>query len=614
MDSAGINQFDVIVIGGGHAGVEAAWSAAKMGSNVLLCSGKMAPIGNMPCNPSVGGLGKGHLVCEVAALGGLMPSLCSKTYLQARMLNTSRGPAVQGLRLQIDKYAYAKEAACSLENVENLTIVRENVASLVLTTLPDGSKHVSGVTLESGVAYHASTVVIAAGTFLRGTVHIGSQTTFPGNADKPCSSDLSSSLEKATGAKLGRLKTGTPPRILRDSIDLTQLAKQPADHLDYLFEFDEIDVKNTHLCYIAHTNETTHKHIADNLDRSALFGGYITGTGPRYCPSIEDKIGRFPDKKSHHVFVEPEGADCDEIYPSGLSTSLPLDVQKDYICSMKGFENAIITKPGYAVEYDFLQPNHLTHSLECKKVSGLFLAGQVNGTTGYEEAAAQGMMAGINAALKSSGKDPFVLERTESYIGVMIDDLVTLGVDEPYRMFTSRAERRLLLRQDNVFLRLMPYGRKLGLIDDALWSRFEAERIVVEKGDEILRHRWGQTELFKALNIIPFDPSARQKASDILNKSLGDDVKITNRALLSLHAMVRYEGYLQNEEREVKKAKQSAMVRIPEDFEYDNIQGMTIELRQKLARVRPATVAQAQLIQGMTPAAISVLLFKITQL
>jgi len=449
------NKFDVIVVGAGHAGVEAAYAAAKMGSKTLLITLDKNKMALMPCNPSIGGLGKGHIVYEISALGGMMPKLCTHSYLQARMLNTSKGPAVQGLRLQIHKFEYAKKARELLEQVENLNI-HEGMVIQVITN----NNKITGVRTQANQEFYAPAVIITSGTFLNGVTHIGFETQSAGRRGELAVPTLTKSLELATGIKFKRLKTGTPPRLLKSSIDFSVLEKQEASKLEYLYEFDPINIQEKESCYITTTNENTHKIIRENLERSALYGGKISGIGPRYCPSIEDKIKRHPDRNSHHVFVEPDGENLEKIYPAGISTSLPLNVQEQYVRSIKGFEKAIFTDPGYAIEYDFIEPHNLKYTLESKTVSGLYFAGQVIGTTGYEEAAGLGLVAGINAHLKIHNQEPFILSRTESYIGVMIDDLITIGIDEPYRMFTSRAERRLLLRQDNVFLRLMPYGKR----------------------------------------------------------------------------------------------------------------------------------------------------------
>ena len=611
------NQFDVIVIGGGHAGVEAAYAASKLGSQTLLITIDAQKIALMPCNPSIGGLGKGHIVYEVAALGGLMPQLASHTYLQARMLNTSKGPAVQGLRLQIDKFAYNTLAVKTLFEQKNLTIVQAMAEELLIEEA-DGIKKIIGLKTKDGRIFYAPTVVLTTGTFLNGLIHIGQNQTHAGRMDEQAAHGLSTSLSKIMGVTLGRLKTGTPPRLLRQSLDFSRIAYQASDKLEYLFEFKHFPVTEKMACYLTHTSEATHAIIAKNLHLSAMYSGRIKGVGPRYCPSIEDKIGRYPDKSSHHIFIEPEGEGNDEVYPAGLSTSLPLEVQEAYIKSIPGFENAIITKAGYAVEYDFIQPNHLTHSLEAKSVKGLFCAGQINGTTGYEEAAGQGIMAGINAHLKQCGKTPFILDRTESYIGVMIDDLITLGVDEPYRMFTSRAERRLLLRQDNVFLRLMPKGYALGMIDDALYQAFLEEKKLIEASIELIKSVRPYGAIFKMFHNFEFDQEAQVAAKSaliILLEAQQFEIKsFSTRALLAIHAEIRYDGYIEKEEREVAKSMKYQELAIEDFFDFKNVPGLSIELQQKLTKFRPATIAQAHLIPGMTPAAISLLIFKIREI
>jgi len=637
------NQFDVIVVGGGHAGIEAAYAAAKMGCKTLLLTLDIDKVASMPCNPSVGGLGKGHIVFEVSALGGLMPQLCTKTYLQARMLNTRKGPAVQGLRLQIDKYEYSKLAKEYLLKTENLTIVPE-MGIEVLTdpsirfatqntqgerdlkqpfVVSDGASHriephgckITGIRTTAGNTYHASSLVITTGTFLKGLVHVGRTRYKAGRRGEEAVYGLSDSIAKTMNVPLGRLKTGTPPRLLKSSLDYSKFEQQACEKLDYLYEFDPVDVQEKIPCFITSTTEVTHSVISKNLHLSAMYSGNIKGTGPRYCPSIEDKVGRYPDRSGHHVFVEPEGMDVDEIYPAGLSTSLPLDVQLDYIHSIPGFENAIIAKCGYAIEYDFIQPTHLTHTMEAKTVKGLFLAGQINGTTGYEEAAGQGMLAGINAALKAQGKEPFILNRNESYIGVMVDDLITLGANEPYRMFTSRAERRLLLRQDNVFLRLMPYGKKLGLISDELYEKFLNEKKAIEAGTQIVKDSNRQGELFKTLHCIEFTDELKNQARTLLTPLLEAKnipaAHLTSRALLSIHAEIKYDGYLQKEVLEAEKAVRYQEMILPDNFNYIDLPGLTKELQQKLTFYKPRTIAQAQLIQGMTPAAISILIFSV---
>lgn len=584
--------FDVIVVGGGHAGVEAAYASAKMGCNTLLLTLDKNKIGLMPCNPSIGGVGKGHIVFEISALGGLMPKLCSTTYLQARMLNTKKGPAVQGLRLQIDKDAYSDLAGQILQNTQNLTIATEMVDEVLVQ---DGK--VVGIRCESGVVFKSPTVVLTTGTFLNGLIHVGEKNYSAGRRDEKAATKLSNFLTKLN-LKLGRLKTGTPPRLVTGTIDFSKLEKQETEPLDMLFEFDSMPVSNARDCYITHTNEKTHQIIRDNIQRSAMYSGNIKGIGPRYCPSVEDKVARFADKTSHHIFIEPETMQYLEAYPSGMSTSLPEEVQFDFIRSIVGFENVQIAKYGYAVEYDFVHPDQLNHNLEVKTIQGLFLAGQINGTTGYEEAAGQGILAGINAALKFQGKDPFILGRQESYIGVMIDDLVTLGVDEPYRMFTSRAERRLILRQDNAFLRLMPKAYVLGLIEQDLYDRFVKERAELELILIDIDKKFSNSKLAEFLE--------QELCAQDLAKALG--CHTSSRNALSILSHVKYKDYIQRELQEIEKFNKFKDLSVPHDDVIKNAPGLSTELKQKLMRHKPATIAQASLISGMTPAALSLLI------
>lgn len=595
-------DFDVIVIGGGHAGIEAAYAAARLGSRTLLITLHLDRIGLMPCNPAIGGIGKGHIVFEISALGGLMPKLCTQTYLQARMLNTRKGPAVQGLRLQIDKAAYNRLSRQMLEHTENLTLLMGMVDELIL----DNEKNVRGVKTREGDTYYSPTVIITTGTFLNGLVHVGHTNYAAGRQGEEAVVNLSAFLQR-NGLLMQRLKTGTPPRLLRSSLDYSRMEYQGSDELSSLFEFAPHKVEHKIGCYITHTNENTHAIIKKNFHLSPIFTGHIKGTPPRYCPSIEDKISRFAGKTSHHVFVEPESATTEEMYPNGLSTALPLSAQKEFIRSIVGFEQAEITRPGYAVEYDCVLPQQLNHTLGVKTIPGLYLAGQINGTTGYEEAAGQGIIAGINASLKSRGREPFIMSRTQGYIGIMIDDLVTLGADEPYRMFTSRAERRLLLRQDNVFERLGDTAHNLGLIGDTLYEDIKKERDIVQSTVEELTAGNKNVELMRLLGSGDIDAvHARVKAAA--------PEHISDRAFQTINAEILYAPYIKREEKEVEKALYFQQLEIPADFDYNNLEGLSIELRQKLTKYKPATIAQAQLIQGMTPAAISLLIFRVREL
>lgn len=597
------NDFDVIVIGGGHAGVEAAYTAARMGSRTLMITLNPDRIGWMPCNPAIGGIGKGHIVFEISALGGLMPQLCTQTYLQARMLNTRKGPAVQGLRLQIDKLAYQRLCKQTLEKTPNLTVISGMAEELLVE---NGA--VIGVTTREGALFHGKTVIVTTGTFLNGLLHTGHKSYPGGRQAEETVVSLAASLRKLN-LQMGRLKTGTPARLIRSTIDFSKMERQVSDPLTSLFEFAPHTVQHKIDCFITATNEKTHDVIRKNFHLSPIFTGHITGTPPRYCPSIEDKISRFADKSSHHVFVEPESASSEEIYPNGISTSLPLHVQQEFIRTIAGFENAVIARPGYAVEYDYVFPNQLHHWLELKQVKGLFLAGQINGTTGYEEAAGQGLLAGINAHLQVVGKDPYVVDRTKGYLGVMIDDLVTLGVDEPYRMFTSRAERRLLLRQDTTFIRFADDALRLGLIDQKRYAEIQQEK---EQAQAIVAKlsspKSAYDELIRVLSDRGFEailPSVRVAAADLFPSQT-----ISDRVVTMVHAELLYGPYLRREEREIEKAREYQDLQIPAELDVQNLSGLSIELRQKLQKYRPATIAQAALIQGMTPAAISLLIFR----
>lgn len=591
-----MHDFDVIIVGGGHAGIEAAYAAASMGSKTVLITLSIDKIGWMPCNPAIGGIGKGHMVFEISALGGLMPKLCTKTYLQARMLNTKKGAAVHGLRLQIDKESYNQLSIATLQQHPNLTLMAGMVASI-----QTNAHGVTGVTLTNGQRLQGKSVVLTTGTFLNGRTYIGLESQSAGRRGEEAVKDLSAQLQRL-GLRMSRLKTGTPPRLLRSSLDFSRMSVQEADNLEYLFEFSPHRVTNTRDCYITYTNEETHRIIRENLHLSPMYTGHITGKPPRYCPSIEDKIARFADKTAHHVFVEPESASTEEIYPNGISTSLPLHVQEQFIRTIKGFENAIITKAGYAVEYDFVHPNQLKHSLETKLVPGLFLAGQINGTTGYEEAAGQGIIAGINAHLKAHTLEPFVLKRHDGYIGVMIDDLVTLGVDEPYRMFTARSENRLTLGQYTVFYRLADSSHNLGLISKELFDTIKNEETLVKESITALKKNKNHEELLKLLG---------RDETNIETLRAATENKLNDRALQALWSEIRYEPYLKREQKEIQKMERYRELVIEDSTDFKDVPGLSKELQEKLVRYKPATIADAALIPGMTPAALSLLIFKI---
>lgn len=593
-------EFDVIVVGGGHAGIEAAYAAARMGSKTALITLDLNKIGYMPCNPALGGIGKGHIVFEISAFEGLMPQTATKTYLQAKMLNTKKGPAVHGLRLQIDKVKYAQESQKTLKLVKNLSLVSGMVDELII----DENNCISGVLLQDGKKITGRTVIVTTGTFLNGLVHIGLKNYASGREEEDATTTLSKCIQRL-GFQMGRLKTGTPPRLRSGSLDYSKMQKQESDNLDFLFELEEHKTTTKKDCYITRTNKAVHDVIKENAHLSPILRKDLHGTGPRYCPSIEDKVTRFPDKDSHQIFVEPESLSTDWIYPNGISTSLPLEAQEKYIRAISGFENAEIVRPGYAIEYDFVFPSQLKHTLETKTISGLFFAGQINGTTGYEEAAGQGLIAGINAHLVSANKAPFIVDRTESYIGVMIDDLVTLGIDEPYRMFTSRAERRLLLRQDNSFLRLTDKAHALGLISEKMYSLHLKNKELVEATIEDLKSKHLSTDILRLF-------ADNEKAQETVEKLTGK--KLPALVCQTIQASIKYAPYIEREEKEVARIKKYQNMKLPETLTYKGLHGLSIELQQKLEKVRPATISQANLIPGMTPAALSFLMMHMNML
>ncbi len=599
------HSFDVIVIGGGHAGVEAAHIAARLGAKTALITPERSKIGFMPCNPSIGGIGKGHIVFEISALGGLMPQLCTKSYLQAKMLNTRKGPAVQGLRLQIDKAVYQKEAQAALEKLENLKIITARVARILFSS----DNQAEAVLLEDGTYITTKAVVMTGGTYLNGVIHIGEEQWPGGRADEPATHELAQCI-KDLGLNMGRMKTGTPARLLRSSVNTAAMLIDETEPLEYLFEYQPHTATTKEVCYITHTNEQTHNIIRASAERSPIFSKRITGTPTRYCPSIEDKITRFSGKTSHHVFLEPEGYASKELYPNGISNSLPRDVQEAMIASIAGFEQAIITKYAYGIEYDFVQPNQLDKTLEARRYPGLFFAGQINGTTGYEEAAGQGLIAGINAANKALGRPPYVMHRTQGYIGVMIDDLTHFGVDEPYRMFTSRAERRLILRQDNVFIRLAPHAYELGLITEQQHQEIMQEQ---EWASYLLQKTLTQTE------IKSYAQTIAQAKQDEVKRALKAHanragIYLSPRGYDYLFAELLYAPYHERELREIQKSATYRSLQIPPTFCYQDLPGLSRELQEKLQKHAPKTVEDAQKIPGITPATISLLIFKLREL
>ncbi len=616
-------QYDVVVVGGGHAGTEAALAAARVGAKTLLISHNIETLGQMSCNPAIGGIGKGHLVKEIDALGGIMAQAADHAGIHFRTLNSRKGPAVRATRAQADRKRYKNKVRIILENQENLSLFQQEVVDIGLS-----GQSICSVTTKMGWIFETPTVVLTAGTFLAGKIHIGLNHYSGGRAGDPAAIPLAEKMREM-GFRVERLKTGTPPRIDRRSIDFSQLDEQPGDDPRPIFSFlgSHSDHPTQISCHIAKTNEKTHDLIRGSLSRSPLYAGVIEGVGPRYCPSIEDKVVRFADKSAHQIFIEPEGLDTNEIYPNGISTSLPFDVQYALVQSMTGFEQAVITRPGYAIEYDFFDPRDLKLSLESKQIQGLYFAGQINGTTGYEEAAAQGLLAGLNAARQVQGKAPWCPRRDASYIGVMVDDLVTRGTREPYRMFTSRAEYRLMLREDNADLRLTETGRELGLVDDLRWQRFCEKREAIAQETERLRGlrlQSGQMQNLENQELAGMlSPGA--SALELLKRP-----NVTYRGLMSLsdwgpgvdndqvgeqvEIQTKYAGYIQRQQLEIKRHRHNEQIALPLDLDYAQVRGLSAEIQEKLTVSRPETLGVASRIPGVTPAAISVLMIHLKKI
>jgi len=613
-------RYDVIVVGGGHAGTEAALAAARTGCKTLLLTHNTDTVGVMSCNPAIGGIGKSHLVKEIDALGGAMARATDLAGIQFRTLNSRKGPAVRATRAQADRALYRSAIRNIVENQPNLDIFQAACDDLIVQGDGVGST-ACGVVTNTNMRIHATTVVLTAGTFLGGLIHIGMENHKGGRAGDPPSIALSERLREMP-FNVGRLKTGTPARIDRRSVDFSVMQEQPGDTplpvMSFMGSVEEHPEQVS--CYITHTNEQTHDIIRNNLDRSPMYAGVIEGVGPRYCPSIEDKVMRFADKDSHQIFVEPEGLNSNELYPNGISTSLPFDVQLDLIHSMKGFENAHITRPGYAIEYDYFNPQDLKHSLETRFVNNLFFAGQINGTTGYEEAGAQGLLAGTNAALRALEKDAWVPRRDQSYIGVLVDDLITMGTKEPYRMFTSRAEYRLVLREDNADLRLTEVGRELGLVDDQHWAAFSAKKEGIEREAERLKTTWVQAGSDEAKQLEDMGEAAiarEYSLHDLLKRpglnysqvaNLKGEAVADAQIAEQVEIQAKYDGYIARQLEEIEQLRRYENTKLPTDLDYEAIGGLSNEVKQKLQTLQPETLGVASRISGVTPAAISQIL------